>query len=124
MTDETERPSFEFEGKRYERRSGDWFDVLTHMKAPAQVSRRIDGAIKNDRMLWERCGHQDFTDDPKNRGRMLLKRSDIVGDDLPNDFEEHPFQASPARAESGPKRRSRIGENVRRLLGTWVANSF
>jgi hypothetical protein len=69
MTDETERSSIEFDGKRYERRDAVWFDVLTHLKAAVYLSQRIDISAKKDRTLWERCNVQDFADDPKNRSR-------------------------------------------------------
>ena len=112
MTDDIERPSIEFEGKRYERRDGMWFGVLTHMKAAVYLSQRIDVSAKIDQTLWERCNDQDFADDPKNRsrGRVLAKGLGISPDELFGESETQPIQTRPA---GGRIRRSRIGENVR-----------
>ena len=110
MSDETEHPSIEFEGRRYERRQGVWYDALTHMKAPAHLSQRIDTSAKRDPALWERCHQQDFSDDPKTRGRVLIDVSELIDLGLFPDSEPH---GSKPRSAPNRTRRARIGENVK-----------
>jgi len=109
MRSETERPSVEFEGRRYQRRQGAWYDQLTHMKANVHLSQRIDTCAKDDASLGKRCRSQDFSDDPKNRGRVLIELSDIF-DVEPADSEPPVPHPRPAATRT---RRSRIGENVK-----------
>jgi hypothetical protein len=78
MSNETVHPSIEFEGRRYVRRAGAWYDSLSHMKAPAHVSQRIDTNAKGDPAFWEQCRGQDFSDDPKNRGRIRISIPQLI----------------------------------------------
>src|SRR3989442_539236 len=102
MSNETDRPSIQFEGQRYERRQGVWYDAITHMKAPAHVSQKIDTSAKKESTLWERCHHQDFADDPKNKGRVLIDVSELVDIDLFPDSEPQDSQPRPAPNRKTP----------------------
>lgn len=110
MGNETERPFIEFEGRRYQRRQGAWCDKLTHMKANVHLSQRIDTRVKEDATLWKQCRHQDFSDDPKNRGRVLIEVSEFF--DVDPAADSQPTVSHP-RPAANRTRRSRIGENVK-----------
>ena len=78
MTDETERPSIEFDGTRYERQRGSWIEVRTQMKASVYLSQKIDIRARMDPAFWDRCCDQDFADDPKNSGKILIRLPDTT----------------------------------------------
>ena len=110
MHDETERPSIEFEGRRYVRRNGAWVDERAHIKANVNVSQRIDTSARKDSSFWERCCNQDFDDDPKNRGRLRIKLPvGFFGGSLDDAAGTNPAP----RPTGGSKRRARVGENVK-----------
>ena len=110
MGNETERPSIEFEGRRYQRRQGAWYDEITHMKANVHLSQRIDTSVKDDAAFWKQRRHQDFSDDPKNRGRVLIELSEIF--DVDPAADSQPTVSHP-RPAANRTRRSRIGQNVK-----------
>ena len=110
MPNETERPCIEFDGRRYQRRQGVWYDQLTYMKANVHLSQRIDTCAKDDAALWKQCRHQDFSDDPKKRGRVLIELSDVF--DVDPAADSQPTVPHP-RSAATRTRRSRVGENVK-----------
>jgi hypothetical protein len=110
MDNENERPCIEFDGRRYRRHLGAWYDQLTHMKANVHLSQRIDARAKEDTALWKQCRHQDFSDNPKNRGRVLMELSDIFDVDPVDDSQPTVPHPRPAATHT---RRSRVGENVK-----------
>lgn len=111
MDNENERPCIEFDGRSYQRRLRAWYDQITHMKANVHLSQRIDARAKEDAALWKQCRHQDFSDDPKNRGRVLIELSDTFDVD-PVDHSQQPT-VLPPRPAATRTRRSRVGENVK-----------
>ena len=45
----------------------------------AQPVTTIDGLVKLNSALWKDCRLQDFNDDPRNRGKLLVLAEDIQG---------------------------------------------
>jgi hypothetical protein len=109
MNNETERPSIEFDGRRYVRRGGAWYDALSHMKAPAHISQKIDTNAKENPTFWEQCRDQDFSDDPKNRGRIRFSAAEMIDLGLVDDLQPSAGQPRPSENRT---RRARVGENV------------
>lgn len=80
------------------------------MRAAIQLSQRIDTSAKRDPDLWARCSKHDFSDNPKNRGRVLVDVAEFI--DLVPSRGSEPRVAQPRPAPIRT-RRSRVGENVR-----------
>ena len=112
MTDGLDPPSIKFEEEIYIRRSRKWVNAKTNLTANVNLSQKIDALAKRDAALWDRCRHQDFADDPKNKHRRLVSAIEL--DDLGFDFAlDSAPRGVQSEQTSRSSRRRRIGENVK-----------
>jgi hypothetical protein len=67
-----ERPTLQFEGKLYVRRSGTWVEAKTHMSVPKKLASALDSRARVDAALWDHCRTQDVEDAPAGRRSFSL----------------------------------------------------
>src|SRR5262245_47581454 len=94
-----DRPIIEHEGRRYERRAGTWHDVATHMRVPVADARRLDARARSIPALWDACTDQDWHDDPRNRGKVLISRTKLAELGLDDEWLSMAAPAQPTAPE-------------------------
>jgi len=94
-----ERPTLEYDGKRYRRQAGKWLDG--YMAVHLTLSQRLDAKAKEDPTFWDGCQEQDREDDPKNRNVVYLEDFTLFSEPIAEDFPSKAVQPVAGYQSSG-----------------------